>query len=375
MRMKQMSMIAKAALATVLALACQTPCNAQLGGLINRAKNAVKETVQDKARESAQQATQQVTDQVQQRAAQEVLGEAPPCPWIMEESATDQQMRALIAQLGKMNPDKTKAFGEQISARAWYNKRLIEGVRNRMFQASSSLELKASKEMEKWGAFYQLLLNNGANFGSCNMKQDDAGVWYVEGQPLFLIRGEGQTYYVTIKDDKPVFCSLAYDATFVDEAGVNAALNAYIANINTAWLLEGYAKENDNILEKEYFRATFTANTIGGAITNNDPSNIERRPRPQAGSMNGSFRAKALAIAKAGNPNVTDVIITSSGWDVKLNALGTPTKRVIYGYVLYKDDNGTKASSRSWKQPYQGNNSYGELMHNGVGVETDFYVK
>ena len=81
---------------------------------------------------------------------------------------------------------------------------------------------------------------------------------------------------------------------------------------------------------------------------------------PKPGSLNGSLKAQALALAQASVPGVQDVIITSNEWRVEKNALGTPIRRVISGYIIRRDAYGKIANEYTWAQDYQGG-SYGKL--------------
>ena len=377
--METRQIITKAFIMVGLICGMQTTASAQLGGVLNKAKSAVKskvknatEEVKEKATSDAKKEAANAKSKVLSKGLQKALGDAPDCPWVLDEKATEAQMENLIKQLGSMNSEKTKAFGEQISARAEFDKKILDGMKNKTLPHDDGVWDKAYKEMQKFEKFYGILINKGIGYGPTNIKKDDQGNWCQEGAVRIII---GNNAYVTIKNDKPVFCTLAYDAIFLDEEGIKKAQEAYRFNINSAWLLEGFPKTYDESLEQSYYRASFAANTIGHAIVNNKPENIERRDRPKAGSMNGAWRAKALALAKQKDSNVTDVVITSNEWDVKRNSLGVPINRVIYGYIFFKDKNGTKASSRSWDQKHQGGGKYGGLLNHGVGVETDFYVK
>jgi hypothetical protein len=95
---------------------------------------------------------------------------------------------------------------------------------------------------------------------------------------------------------------------------------------------------------------------------------------PKTGSMHAKFKAEALAIAKADDPKVLDVIITSNDWDVVMKGI-VPERRNIYGYIITQDKLGKKCSERVWTQKYQGDGKYGKLKAGGVGVSADFYVK
>ena len=123
-----------------------------------------------------------------------------------------------------------------------------------------------------------------------------------------------------------------------------------------------------------YNYAGMLAKAIEEALEGNKPENIEYRAMPEAGAMHAKFKAEALAIAKAEEPGVIDVIITSNDWDVKMNGL-VPEKRNIYGYYITQDKNGKICKDRMWTQKYQGDGKYGKLKAGGVGVSSDFYVK
>ncbi len=116
------------------------------------------------------------------------------------------------------------------------------------------------------------------------------------------------------------------------------------------------------------------ANAVEKACEGNTPENIERKARPANGALHAQMKAKALAVAKADDPEVVDIIITSGQWDVKVNAFGIPTNRNIYGYYIYKDEVGLQCCPRMWSEDYQGG-KYGSLRKGGVGVGSPFYIK
>jgi hypothetical protein len=122
------------------------------------------------------------------------------------------------------------------------------------------------------------------------------------------------------------------------------------------------------------FRALEWVSRMNAAMANNTPENIEYRAMPKAGSMHSRFKAEALAIAKADDPKVIDIIITSDDWDVLMKGL-VPERRNIYGYYITQDELGKICTERVWTQIYQGNGNYGKLKAGGVGVSADFYVK
>ncbi|MBQ9284708.1 MAG: hypothetical protein IJ209_00260 [Bacteroidaceae bacterium] len=52
-----------------------------------------------------------------------------------------------------------------------------------------------------------------------------------------------------------------------------------------------------------------------------------------------------MAVAKAEDAEVVDVIITSSQWDVKMKGL-VPVFRNVYGFYIYKDEQGLQCYPR-----------------------------
>ncbi len=143
---------------------------------------------------------------------------------------------------------------------------------------------------------------------------------------------------------------------------------------DTPQLWDELGEKYSNTQKYMYYNQNVYANAADQAIANNTPENIDYKPMPKAGSMHAKFKAEALAIAKADDPNVLDVIITSNDWDVVMKGI-VPERRNIYGYIVTKDELGKKCSERVWTQKYQGNNNYGKLKAGGVGVSSDFYVK
>ena len=378
--MRTMRFITKAILLLSLTFGIQQTANAQLGGVLNKAKSAIKNKVKeatgdakDKVSKEASKGVSKAKTAAVSKALQKALGNAPDCPWVMAENVQVKEVESLVNQLGKMNNEKTKAFAEQIDARAAYDMKIINGMKDGSLPKDEGVLAMAEAEMTKWKDFIDKVADKGQYHGPVNVKKGDQG-WFFEGRAQVIIDVK-EGIFVTVKNNQPMFCSLGYDGIYLDEEKMKIATEVFIYNLNQATLFENFASKQSNYLDREYNRSLLAAKWIGDAIKYNKPENLEKRARPAAGSMNGTWRAKALALAKQNDSSVTDVVITSSKWDVKTNAFGIPIKRVIYGYVFYKDKNGTKASSRSWAQKHQGGGKYAALANDGVGVETDFYVK
>lgn len=367
-----------------LSLGFQQYADAQLGGILNKAKSAVKSKVKNatddakenlskEAKKKADKEVENAKSKAVSKGIESVLGDAPDCPWLMAEDADPAKVESLIKQLGSMNHEKTKEFAKQIDARVLYDQKIVEGMNNGTIPKDEGVRSKAEKELEKWNYFIRNMGGTGSHSTTFVMEKGEEG-WFTNERVLIIIHTKDNVY-VTARDNEGMFCSLAYTGIYADEQAVKDATKDYLFNLNEAVIMENVASKQSESYEREYNRALLCAKLIGDAIKNNKPENLEKKARPAAGSMNGTFKAKALALAKQQDSSVTDVVITSSSWDVKTNSLGIPIKRVIYGYIFKKDKVGTKASARSWAQKHMGGGKYADLTNDGVGVEADFYVK
>ncbi len=146
----------------------------------------------------------------------------------------------------------------------------------------------------------------------------------------------------------------------------------FTKDIHLLW--DEVGEKYSNTQKYMYYNQNVYANAADQAIAQNSPENIDYKPMPKAGSMQAKFKSEALAIAKADDPKVIDIVITSDDWDVVMKGL-VPERRNIYGYYITQDELGKKCAERVWTQKYQGNGNYGKLKAGGVGVSSDFYVK
>lgn len=275
------TIFARSFIALALVFAVQTTASAQLGNLLNKAKNAVQEKVTDVKQEVKQEVKEEVEEKVEQAPQQDrsktALGEAPARPWVLDENEPADQVDRLIQTLGGMNSDKTKAFGEQISARAEYDAKLLAGMKDGSIPKDEDLKKAAEKELELADAFYAKVVKNSTVYGAENMQKRADGTWYHQGPVKLSFPGKGETYYVTVQNNDAVFCTKDdFDGKLVGDAAIEAARQAFTASLNMGWLLEGYAKGKSEANEKAYYRSTFVANTIGSAIANNKKEVVDR---------------------------------------------------------------------------------------------------
>ena len=206
---------------------------------------------------------------------------------------------------------------------------------------------------------------------------DDSRAYY-----LITRRGGGGIgYFVTKKDGKFLFVTKEGDGAFLDAEDLAIAKDAAVRMRKFQQLTNGLrdvlkadTMNYDPNIGAIYDVCGLYADAVEKACEGNTSANIERKPRPAAGGLHASMKAAALSVAKADDPDVVDVIITSSQWDVKMNG-AVPVNRNIYGYYIYKDENGLQCYSRMWTEDYQGNGKYGPLRKGGVGAGSPFYIK
>ena len=191
------------------------------------------------------------------------------------------------------------------------------------------------------------------------------------GIGCFAKEKDGKFQFV-LKDGSGTFLNAEELATAKDAAARMRKFQQLTYGLND--VLKVDQNNYDVNLGMMYNLSGMYANAVEKACDYNKPENIERRPRPAGGALQASMKAKALAVAKADDPDVVDVIITSGQWDVKKNAFGVPVNRNIYGYYIYKDEFGLQCYPRMWSEDYQGG-TYGALRKGGVGVGSPFYIK
>ena len=377
--------ISKMFIALAMLFGMQQTANAQLGGLLNKAKSAVKSKaksvvdnvkgdVSAEVKKKADKEKEKVEATVAEKQASLFAGKTPDCPWVLAKGVNPADVEKLVSNLGTMNHEKTKDFAKQIDARAEYNKYMLENMKTGgPVPFNSTIFNTATEEKKNWETLYGKILNKGDVMEPGNMRKTEQG--WVSDSDIRIIISTKEQIFVTVKNDKGMFCNLGGSGIYVTDEQMPLVSDAYLFNLNAAALLEGFAQHQDKALERTYNRALIAAKLIGEAIGNNSPDNFEKREKPKAGSMNGAWRAKALELAKQKFQNVVDVVVVSNSWDVKKNALGVPVNRIIYGYVLTKDKVGTRAMRISWDQKYSGGGKYGALNNYGVASESPFYVK
>ena len=396
------------------------PANAQLGNLVNRAKNAVQQEVSkkkqqasgaainalegnDKGTESKSAQTMAANPAAEQTAPKAAVPSGPEIPELMSKKPANNQydetgkyFNKLVWGLREMPPKEALALAEKLTARAKWDRQILAQMNDGTLESDYELYDKLQDELSNWAYFYSQLGQTASLFFSAKFMKDEAsGRYYYEGTRLFHVglsmtgvpeSQEGitkdNTCLFTQKDDKVFFCDAGYQPIFATPEQVEQAKRDFNMMLNIGFLFEGYPVEwcqsaQRGVLAEEYNQyyqsAMAYAGTAERAIQGNSPDNIEYKPMPKAGGMNGSLKSQALAIEKSKGASHIDAIVTSDSWEVQKDALGNPIRRVVYGYSIVQTDMGKRANRVSWAQDYQGG-SYGKLHAYGVGMES-FYVK
>ena len=363
---------------TLAAMSVPATANAQLGGLVKKAKDKAGEVV-DKKKDEAKKKGKEVKEEAKMQALE---SQRPPLPWPMSENPQydGKSVEEFLKGIADVPDEEVKALREQLDARFKHN-HVLDKINSGPDYDVKLME-NIQKENERWWKFYSALalITRTALDG---VYSDPDGTLHTENQSYFLNgRGSGpRGVRIERHDGKFKFCSLGHQAIFLNEKEVAAATDAAKRSRKFQILTLAIHKMLDEVGEKYdyddrymYNYAGMLAKALEEALEGNKPENIEYRAMPKAGSMHAKFKAEALAIAKAEEPGVIDIIITSNDWDVKMNGL-VPERRNIYGYYITQDKNGKICKDRMWTQKYQGDGKYGKLKAGGVGVSSDFYVK
>ncbi|MBQ3732024.1 MAG: hypothetical protein IJS04_03705 [Muribaculaceae bacterium] len=371
---------------TMAAMSVPTTANAQLGGLVNKAKKKAEQVV-EKKKEDVKKEAKKAKDDAKMSALET---QRPPLPWVMDPNGTYNGigMEEFVDRMAEMDitEDGLKELRSQLDARFKHNHTLDK------INSGPDYDVKLwesiQKENERYWQFYDKISSwTLVLINSTKVTEDANGAVSVSTKGSLMTankyRAKGSAQGITIvsRNGKYVFASLGGQGSFLNAADLEGAKKCakqmhlfQIFTKDTPQLWDELGEKYSNTQKYMYYNQNVYANAADQAIAQNAPENIEFKAMPKAGSMHAKFKAEALAIAKADDPNVLDVIITSNDWDVVMKGI-VPERRNIYGYIVTKDELGKKCSERVWTQKYQGNGNYGKLKAGGVGVSSDFYVK
>ena len=371
---------------TMAAMSVPTTANAQLGGLVNKAKKKAEQVV-EKKKEDVKKEAKKAKDDAKMSALET---QRPPLPWVMDPNGTYNGigMEEFVDRMAEMDitEDGLKELRSQLDARFKHNHTLDQ------INSGPDYDVKLwesiQKENERYWQFYDKISSwTLVLINSTKVTEDADGAVSVSTKGSLMTankyRAKGSAQGITLvsRNGKYVFATLGGQGSFLNAADLEGAKKCakqmhlfQIFTKDTPQLWDEVGEKYSNTQKYMYYNQNVYANAADQAIAQNSPENIEYKAMPKAGAMHSKFKAEALAIAKAEEPGVIDIIITSNDWDVKMNGL-VPERRNIYGYYITQDKNGKICKDRMWTQKYQGDGKYGKLKAGGVGVSSDFYVK
>ena len=364
--------------------------NAQFGGLVKKAKEKAKEKVEqvvDKKKEEAKDKGKKIKEESKMKALET---QRPPLPWVMAPNGTYNgiDLEEFVDRMAEMDvtEDQLKELKSQLDARFKHNHTLDK------INSGPDYDVKLwesiQKENERYWQFYDKISSGTiAMINSTKVTEDANGAVSVSTKGSMMLvnkfrkNGSAQGITLVSRNGKYVFASLGGQGSYLSGADLEGAkkcakqmhlFQIFSKDIHLLW--DELGEKYSDTKKYMYYNQNVYANAADQALAQNTPENIDYKAMPKAGSMQAKFKAEALAIAKADDPKVIDVVITSNDWDVVMKGL-VPERRNIYGYYITQDNLGKKCSERVWTQKYQGNGSYGKLKAGGVGVSADFYVK
>lgn len=338
---------------------------AQFGSLKGLAKKA-----KDKAKETVGSTSQ---------SAGNIVGEVSgttrgAAPWPMQSSEpvyNGKSGQQFLLGIANESDDYLASLRDEMYARYKSNAKLAQAG-----------DMNASSENQNFQRFYYSI-NTMVNTNVFNVSLSSNGTINSSDARLLITseKGAGIGYYAMEKGGKAMFVTMKDDGAFLNSEDLaiakQAASRMRKLQILTKGLEEpfrGAGEDCDRYLQAMSDYCGLYADVVEKACANNTPENIERKPRPAAGKMHAQLKAQALAVAKAADSDVVDVIITSAQWDVKMKGV-IPVNRNVYGYYVVKDEQGLMCVSRMWTEDYLGDGKYGKLRAGGVGTASPFYIK
>lgn len=371
---------------TLAAMSVPSTASAQLGGLVNKAKKKAEQVV-EKKKEEVKDKGKKAKEDAKMKA---IETQRPPLPWVMDPNGTYNgvSMEEFVDRMAEMDitEDGLKELRSQMDARFKHN-HILEKM-NSGPDIDTKLQENIMKENERYWQFYDKMSSwTLVLINSTKVTEDANGAVSVSTKGSMMTankyRAKGSVQGITLvsRNGKYVFATLGGQGSYLNaedlEGAKKCAKQMHLYQIftkDTPLLWDELGEKYSNTTKYMYYNQNVYANAADQAIAANTPENIDYKPMPKAGSMQAKFKSEALAIAKADDPKVIDIVITSNDWDVVMKGL-VPERRNIYGYYVTQDENGKKCTERVWTQKYEGNGKYGKLKAGGVGVSSDFYVK
>ena len=172
---------------TMAAMSMPGTANAQLGGLVNKAKKKAEQVV-DKKKEDVKKEAKKAKDDAKMKALET---QRPPLPWPMSENPqyNGKSVEEYLKSIADVPDEEVKALREQLDARFKHNCQLNKINSGQDYDVK--LMENITKENENWWKFYGTLalITRTALDG---VYSDPDGTLHTENQSYFLNgRGSG----------------------------------------------------------------------------------------------------------------------------------------------------------------------------------------
>lgn len=324
--------IVKVLLLFTLAFGVNASANAQLGGLIDKAKKTAKSVVQNGVNNTVQQEVGNAqVDMVRSKDVEKKLKEMRKERAMTEKAAQDE-----AGQTGNL-PIADEAKGD---VDFFY----FSGQRMGIYHPSTnSFDLfKLNTSNNKWITYTFKIEKDG------KVTYDNYEVGKINSDGTMY---SGQTKGISLDNQNFIY----WNATRV------GSISAFCEIYNFSTIMAYYYHPIDpKIAAFMYFCQTATDSSLKERL--NNVKNAALTP----GSLNAEYHDAALASIKRRFPNVLDVVITSNEWRIIRDNLGNIISRACDGWYIIPNGNGRRAISYCWKQSYLGGGQYDKLVESAA---------
>lgn len=327
--------IVKVLLFFTLAFGVNATANAQLGGLIDKAKKTAKSVVQNGVNNTVQQevgnAQVDIARQKDIRKKQEEYRKARAANEKAAQDKCGQTGTLPMADMTKGDVDfyydngmrmgiyhtKTKVWekfvrDKKVDPNKWYSM-------NFTFKDDGTVVIDDGTKVGEFSS--DGTVNSGVTKG---IKVDKDNFVYMNGKQIGSISELGDIYLGN------AFVGYYYGS--IDPK--IAAYMIYCVNLNGKFITEELARQTQSKI--------------------------------MPGSLNDEYHDAALASIKRRLPNVQDVVITSNEWRIIRDNLGNIISRACDGWYIIPNGNGRRAISYCWKQSYLGGGQYDKLVESAA---------
>lgn len=319
------------AMAAAMLIAVNINVNAQLGGLLNKAKEKAKQVVTGVAKDGVNSTIQQEigdaqVDMARRQSVEKKLKELRQQRAANEKAAQDQ-----AGQTGTL-PLADEANGD-VDVIFFSGKRM-----GTYHPKTNTFDIFKHYTTENRWVSYTFKIEKG---GSVTYNNKEVGKINSDGTMT-----SGQTKGISLDNENFVYWN---------GKQVGAVSGLYEIYMGSNLVTYCYHPIDPKILAYMYFCQTATDATMKQHL------DYVKTAALTPGSLHASNRAAALASIKRRFPNAIDVIITSNDWRVIRDNLGNIISRACDGYYIIKNGNGRRAISYCWRQKYMGGGRYGNL--------------